>query len=171
MPPSPPRSLVRSAMPAVLIVLGQALTGLFFIADSFSDFVSPQRGDSNNRLEICVALALAAGIILGAIYLVRLAREARARTAVVALAKGALSDLIVQRFADWHLTASEADVALFALKGCSIQDIAELRSTAAGTVRAQLSQVYAKAGVSSQTMLMSLFLEDLMGEIALERGS
>jgi hypothetical protein len=29
-------------------------------------------------------------------------------------------------------------------------------------VRAQLSQVYAKAGVGSQAMLMSLFLEDLL---------
>ena len=71
---------------------------------------------------------------------------------------------LVDRFADWGLSSAEADVALFALKGCSIAQIAALRDAAQGTVRAQLSQVYAKAGVSSQPMLMSLFLDDLMSD-------
>ena len=52
--------------------------------------------------------------------------------------------------------------ALFALKGCDVAEIAQLRGAAQGTVRAQLSQVYAKAGVTSQAGLVSLFLEDLL---------
>lgn len=60
------------------------------------------------------------------------------------------------------LTAAECDVALFALKGCDAAEIARLRGAAQGTVRAQLSQVYAKAGVTSQAGLVSLFLEDLL---------
>jgi DNA-binding NarL/FixJ family response regulator len=53
-------------------------------------------------------------------------------------------------------------VALFALKGCETPEIAELRQVAEGTVRAQLTSIYAKAGVSSRHALSSLFLEDLI---------
>jgi len=51
---------------------------------------------------------------------------------------------------------------VFALKGCDVQEISVLRRAAAGTVRAQLTKVYAKAGVSSQSSLIALFLEELI---------
>ena len=73
-----------------------------------------------------------------------------------------MTDLIRLRFADWNLTPAEADVALFALKGCEIQDIATYRGAAQGTVRAQLARIYAKSGVRSQAALMALFLEELV---------
>ena len=72
-------------------------------------------------------------------------------------------DLICLRFEEWQLAAAKAAVALFALKGCDAPEIARLRGAASGTVRAQLSAVYAKAGVSSQAALVSLFIEDLLG--------
>lgn len=53
-------------------------------------------------------------------------------------------------------------MALFALNGCDIAEIARLRGAAAGTVRAQLTRVYAKAGVSSHSALVALFLDDLI---------
>ena len=53
-------------------------------------------------------------------------------------------------------------MALFALKGCDVAEIARLRGAAAGTIRSQLSQIYAKAGVSSQAMLVSVFIDDLL---------
>ena len=43
-------------------------------------------------------------------------------------------------------------------------EIAGLRGAQAGTVRVQLAKVYAKAGVTSRTQLLSVFIEDLMGE-------
>jgi len=101
--------------------------------------------------------AAAEVVLAGELY-----AEAKEREATLALARGALGELIRQRFADWKLTPGETEVALFALKGCAIAEIATLRGTSAGTVRSQLSQVYAKSGVSSQPMLMSLFLDDLL---------
>lgn len=169
-----PQSLIRplltSVLPAVLIVLAQSLACLFFIIDTLADEAEGAARGTGNALEIGVALALAAGVILGAIYLFHIVRELKMRAAVVALAKGALSRIIADRFADWELSAAEADVALFALKGCSVREIARLRSSAPGTVRAQLSQIYGKAGVSSQPMLMALFIEDLMSDVAPEVG-
>ena len=101
-------------------------------------------------------------LFIGAAHVRRLLAEARRREEALAVAKGALADHITARFADWGLTAAESDVALFALKGCDAAEIAALRGAAQGTVRAQLSQVYTKAGVTSQAGLVSLFLDDLL---------
>lgn len=153
----------RELLPVVVIVLVEGFACLFFVADALSE-ESGGSSSSGNALEIGVAFALVAGTLVGAAYLVHLVREMRVRAQVVAIASGALSRIIADRFLEWGLSAAESDVAMFALKGLSIAEIATLRSAAAGTVRAQLSQVYAKAGVSSQAMLMSLFLDDLMAQ-------
>jgi DNA-binding CsgD family transcriptional regulator len=65
-------------------------------------------------------------------------------------------------FTEWGLTAAERDVALFALKGMSIAEIAELRQTSQGTVKAQTNAIYRKAGVSGRPQLLSLFVDELM---------
>jgi DNA-binding NarL/FixJ family response regulator len=44
----------------------------------------------------------------------------------------------------------------------SIADIARLRQTSEGTVKAQSNAIYRKAGVNGRTQLLSLFIEDLM---------
>jgi DNA-binding CsgD family transcriptional regulator len=71
-------------------------------------------------------------------------------------------DIMAERFDEWGLTPAERDVALFAIKGLSIADIAQLRSTSEGTVKAQTAAIYRKAGVSGRSQLLSLFIEDLM---------
>ena len=101
-------------------------------------------------------------VVLGALQVRSLIVAARRDEAAVAVAQGALAELIRLRFAQWHLTAAEADVALFALKGCDIGEIAAMRGSAAGTVRAQLARVYAKASVDSQAGLIALFVEELI---------
>ena len=109
-----------------------------------------------------VLCVLVMGVFLGAWHMRLLLAEAQRREQALAVAQGALAQHIEARFADWGLTAAESDVALFALKGCDAAEIARLRGAAQGTVRAQLSQVYAKAGVTSQAGLVSLFLDDLL---------
>jgi DNA-binding CsgD family transcriptional regulator len=73
-------------------------------------------------------------------------------------------ELLADRFADWGLTPAERDVALFAIKGMSTAEIAALRNTSEGTVKAQTNAIYRKAGVTGRPQLLSLFIEDLMGE-------
>ena len=68
------------------------------------------------------------------------------------LARGAFAEIIATRFGQWGLTAAESEVALFTLKGCETAEIASLRGVAEGTVRAQLTSVYTKAGVSRRAM-------------------
>jgi DNA-binding NarL/FixJ family response regulator len=53
-------------------------------------------------------------------------------------------------------------VALFAIKGLSTPEIAQLRQTSEGTVKAQTAAIYRKAGVTGRPQLLSLFIEDMM---------
>ncbi|MFY7746023.1 MAG: helix-turn-helix transcriptional regulator [Erythrobacter sp.] len=155
------RSTERKATGISVLVALQALACAFFVADLLGDIARDGLG-VHLVIEGLAAIALLIAVLLGALQVRGLIAAARRDEAAVAAAQGAMADLIRLRFEEWQLTAAEADVALFALKGCDIAGIAALRGSAAGTVRAQLARVYAKAGVESQSGLIALFLEDLI---------
>ncbi len=155
------RTRERKATGISILVALQALACAFFLADLAGDVLAEGIG-LHLAIEAMAAVALLAAVVLGALQVRGLLAAARRDEAAVAAAQGALAELIRLRFEEWQLTAAEADVALFALKGCDIGEIAGLRGSAAGTVRAQLARVYAKAGVDSQSGLIALFLEDLI---------
>lgn len=148
--------------PAVSFVVAvQAVAAVFFIGDALADIRNA--GPSPHIvIEAIIALALLGGVAVGALLVRRMWTDGRRRQAALAVAAGALSEVAAQRFREWRLTPAEADVAVFALKGFDVAEIAVLRGSAAGTVRAQLARVYEKAGVNSRSALASLFLEDLM---------
>lgn len=146
------------------ILLLQAIAAVFFVVDGVEDQIAlAEQGFSfAAAMECLVALALLGGIVISWRYLARQTRELRWQKQSLDRAKGALADHIALRFREWNLTPGEGEVALFALKGCGVAEIARLRGAATGTIRSQLSQVYSKAGVASQAMLVSLFIEDLL---------
>ena len=78
------------------------------------------------------------------------------------LASGAFMDVVEERFSTWGLTPAERDVALFSIKGFSTAEIAGLRDTSEGTVKAQTNAIYRKAGVSGRSQLLGLFIEDMV---------
>ena len=47
-------------------------------------------------------------------------------------------------------------------QGRPVAEIAVLRQTSEGTVKAQTNAIYRKAGVSGRSQLLSVFIEDLM---------
>lgn len=155
------RSIERKATGISILVALQALACVFFIVDLVGDIVADGIG-LHLLIEGMAAIALLVAVMLGALQVRSLIAAARRDEVAVAAGQGALADLISLRFGEWQLTSAEADVALFALKGCDIAEIAALRGSAAGTVRAQLARVYAKAGVESQSGLIAQFLEELI---------
>jgi len=148
---------------AATIVL-QAIATVFFLADAVADIVTsnPASISLHQGMELLVAFSLVAGVLTGTWYMKTILADTRRYGEALAVARGALTEMIEHRFAVWKLTAAEQEVALFALKGCDVAEIARLRHSAAGTVRAQLSHIYAKVGVTGQAMLMSLFVEELL---------
>lgn len=102
--------------------------------------------------------------MLGAWQAKRMIEQARRDAETLLIARGEVADLLGMRFQQWRLSEAEAEVALFALKGCEVAEIATLRNVAEGTVRAQLTSIYSKSGVSSRHGLLGLFFEDLIEE-------
>lgn len=159
------RLMSRRVIVPLAIVALQAIAATYFVVDGIDEVLAEARQGISfgTVMELVVALALLAGIGLGLRHIVNSNRELVRMDRALAGAQGALAEHITLRFQQWRLTPGEAEVALFALKGYEIGEIARLRGAAGGTVRSQLSQVYAKAGVTSQAMLVSLFIEDLLG--------
>ena len=160
--------IANAASRPVLLSLGslavQAVAALYFVVDGIDDVLNQLRSGVSFELvmECIVALALLLAVIVGAHQLRQSVREASKQEAALQVARGSMAELLNVRFEQWGLSRSEAEVALFALKGCTIGEIARMRNSAEGTVRSQLSQVYAKAEVTSQPMLIAHFIEELV---------
>jgi DNA-binding CsgD family transcriptional regulator len=151
---------------AILIV--QVACAVFFVSDILSSVIglrsTPISWQLRELIEIGAAVGLVLGGILGSLALRRAHAARDAAEEKLRLASGAFMELLAERFAEWGLTPAERDVALFAIKGMSTAEIAALRNTSEGTVKAQTNAIYRKAGVSGRPQLLSLFIEDLMGE-------
>lgn len=158
------RGWARSGGRAILLagyLVFQSVAAIFFVGDAVLDFAS-HAFSAHMVIEAIIAGVLVVGVVLGALEMRRVIERAERGEAAVAAASGALGELIEVTFEDWGLTAAESEVALLTLKGFDVSEIARIRGSAAGTVRAQLTRVYSKAGVSSRAQFMSLFLEDLL---------
>lgn len=151
-----------------LLFLAQALCAILFVSDIFSSVIgfasAPMSWKMRELLEISAALGLIAGAVLGGLAMRRAVKDRNHAQERLRRASGAFLDLLQERFVEWRLTPAEKDVALFAIKGMSTAEIAVLRSTSEGTVKAQTNAIYRKAGVTGRPQLLSLFIDDMMRE-------
>jgi DNA-binding CsgD family transcriptional regulator len=142
------------------------LCAVFFVWDILSSVLNLRQQPINWQLrefiEMGAALGLILGLVLGAVALHRVTKERNSANESLRRTSAVFMELLEERFAEWGLTKAEKDVALFAIKGLSLAEIAALRSTSEGTVKAQTNAIYRKAGVSGRPQLLSLFIEDLM---------
>ena len=136
-----------------LLMLVQGFCAVFFLGDLASDIRDgggTALADWHIWLEMLANLGLWAGIAIEAQVLLRLLRRQAHAERALSAASGALHEIMEGWFADWRLTPSEADVATFTIKGCSIAEIAALRGSAEATVKTHLNAIYRKAGVSGR---------------------
>jgi DNA-binding CsgD family transcriptional regulator len=151
-----------------LLLLTQLVCAFFFVGQTLMTMLNIQHNpiswELHEVLEVAAALGLVFGAVLGGVVLRRSLRRQKRAEEQLRQVSGAFMELMHSRFADWGLTSAERDVALFAIKGMSTQEIATLRGTAGGTVKAQTNAIYRKAGVTGRSQLLSLFIEDLMEE-------
>lgn len=151
-----------------MLIAFQAICAVFFLFNILSSWLNLPVVLSNWQvieiIEICAALGLLVGVGVTARLLVLSIRARRVAEANLRLASGAFMTVLNERFDDWGLTPAERDVALFTVKGATLSDIAVMRNTSEGTVKAQSTAIYRKAGVNSRAQLLSLFIDDLMGD-------
>jgi DNA-binding CsgD family transcriptional regulator len=155
----------RGRQPAALaiFILIQAIAVVYFVGDAMGDLMSDPAG-SHSYFEAFVALALMLGMLFGMVALRRTLDRMREQEQTIAIASGALAEVIAAQFSDWGLTPAERDVGLLALKGLDVAEIAVMRGAAQGTVRAQLTRIYAKAEVTGRAQFAAYFVEDLLGQ-------
>jgi DNA-binding CsgD family transcriptional regulator len=161
------------ALSGLLVI--QAVCALFFLADVTADLVGFDvltEGLAHNTLEVTAVGALILGILLTTLEIRRIRTRQRRVEAQLKVASGAFLELLDEHFDGWGLTPSEREVALLSIKGLSIAEIAEVRQTKEGTVKAQSNAIYSKAGVSGRPQLLSLFIEELISdELVPPRGA
>lgn len=150
----------------LLVLLAQLVSAFFFVADIASSYIgfwtTPLSWEMREFLEIGASIGLTLGVGLGAYSLWQAHRDRSIAQERLRRASGAFMNLLDERFVEWGLTPAEKDVALFAIKGLATAEIAVLRATSEGTVKAQTNAIYRKAGVTGRSQLLSLFIEDLM---------
>lgn len=141
----------------------QSLAAVFFVSDTIRDLVTDPLS-AHALLETLVTVALVCGIGLSVWQLRRTLDQMRHQERALETARGELSQVIRTQFEQWQLTPAEKDVGLMALKGLDVAEIAGIRGAAQGTVRAQLTRIYAKAGVTGRAQFAAWFVEDLLAE-------
>lgn len=122
-------------------------------------------------IQIGAAFGLVMGVGVTGWLVLRTLRARRKAEESLRLARGIFADMLDERFSGWRLTPAERDVALFLVKGMTTAEIAALRQTSEGTVKAQTAAIYRKAGVKGRTHLLSLFIEDLMDDTVFARAA
>jgi DNA-binding CsgD family transcriptional regulator len=150
------------------IALVQVACAVFFVSDIILTILdarsAPISWQTRELLEIGAAVGLFAGMLLGWLALRRAIFRRDEAELRLRRASSAFLDVVNEQFTEWGLTPAERDVAMFAIKGLSTSEIAELRKTSEGTIKAQTNAIYRKAGVTGRPQLLSLFVEDLMSE-------
>ena len=144
----------------------QASCSAYFLLDIVLDFWPNSTFflAESDLVELFVTVALISGLAFTTVELRKmLSRQAKLEDQMK-VASGAFGEVLEARFQAWSLTQAERDVAILAIKGYAIAEIAEIRATKQGTIKAQCASIYRKAGVSGRLQLLSLFVDDLLAD-------
>lgn len=144
------------------LIAFQLLCSAFFVVDIVEDFAEGGVTLAHMLPELGATLGLFVGLVFEVRLLLDLLRRQAVMERSLGVAAGALGALMEAYFREWGLTPSEADVAAFTIKGCSIAEIAAMRGSAEGTVKTHLNAIYRKAGVQGRGQLVSVLIEDLL---------
>lgn len=155
---------MKTRLPALImgLIVAQVLCALVFFVDVMKDVSSLGGPDWGLIPEALASLALFVGIAFEAVSLVYLLRRKASLERSVGLASSALQGVIDSHFDEWKLTASERDVAALMVKGLSISEIAGVRGSAEGTVKAHLNAIYRKANARNRAEVLSIIMDTLI---------
>ncbi|MEZ5824125.1 MAG: LuxR C-terminal-related transcriptional regulator [Geminicoccaceae bacterium] len=150
----------------IALVVVQTLTSVFFIADVFGDLGEYGREPTSGVHLVIEAIAVAglvAAIALECAFIRHLLNRKARLESSLQTAQSAVHDVIESHFERWKLTPAERDVASLLVKGLNTAEIANIRGSAEGTVKAQLNAIYRKSDARSRTDLLSHIIDGLMG--------
>lgn len=161
---------MKTGLPALILglIAAQLICAVIFLVDVLADFSAVTAMDWHLVPEAMASLALFVGIGFEAVYLVHLLQRKASLERSVGMASAALQTVIESHFDEWKLTASERDVAALMVKGLSISEIATVRGSAEGTVKAHLNAIYRKANARNRAEVLSHIMDTLIDKPLLE---
>lgn len=160
----------RRRLAITVFTFTQLCAAAFFSSDAVSDLLSA-RVVLHTIAESLIALGLLFGSFYGIAELRRSHALLHRHEDALAAARGALSEVIAAKFDVWGLSPAEREIGMLALKGLDTAEIATLRGSAQGTVRAQMTSIYAKSGTSGRAQFVAVCVADLLAGEAAEPGT
>lgn len=152
----------------------QVLSGVFFLGELWSEVLglrtTPIPFELQEMIQVLASVGLVFGIVATALFTRAMQRRLASARRQMDAASGQFQDHLARLFEDWGLSASEADVAIYAMKGFSNAEVAALRGTSASTVKSQLNAVYRKSGMSNRQQLIAFLVEELLSGVAVGQG-
>lgn len=148
------------------LVIVQAGCGAYFLWEIIASVLGlptlSLRWNVSELVDIGASLGLVLGAGMGIALATAASRELRRADSARRLTAGEFTAVVQDYLDRLELTPAESEVAWFLLKGMSLTEIAELRNTREGTVKAQCTAIYRKAGVNGKSQLFSLLVEDVL---------
>lgn len=160
-----------SAKYSILLITVQGLCAAVFVSDAISDIAYRSEHDWHLLVEIIASIALMLAIILETGNLFGILQRKANLERTLKNASMAVHLVIDSKFSDWSFSPSERDVAGLVVKGLSIAEIAKVRGTAEGTVKAQLNSIYRKSGARNRSDLMSQILDAMIDRPLLDEAA
>jgi len=124
-------------------------------------------------IQLLASAGMFVGIVGAGIYMLylhwsqkRIARLDRQ----IDVVSGNFQDHIQAHFDNWHLSRSESEIAVYAMKGFSNGEIADLRGTTATTVKSQMNAIYRKSNFTNRQQLISFLVEELLQGVQAARA-
>lgn len=155
---------------AFAIIFLQILCAGFFLVDITIELLhlrsTPQSWTAHEFMEVAAVLGSLFGILCAYLVWMLLKQRIDEMEKLTNFLSGNFSHYIEEEFRRWALSDSEESVAWGVMKGYSNKEIAEMRGTSEGTVKAQTAAVFKKAGVNNRQQFISNFIEDLIARNA-----
>jgi DNA-binding CsgD family transcriptional regulator len=148
------------------------LATLFFSWELWSDVFGLRTTPIPWELSEFIQTFASIGLILGTgtgLYFLR-ASELRIDRlgSQMQAATGNYQSHLEKLFKGWDLSGAERAVAVYAMKGFSNAEIADLRQTSVATIKSQMNAIFRKAGLDNRQQLIAYLVEELLSGVALQ---
>ncbi len=148
----------------------QLLGALVFVGQLWSEILglrtTPIPWVLQEYIELLASIGLVIGVVVSGLFLHRSLRAMRSMRRQIDVASGNFEAHLINSFNEWSLSPSEQQVAIYAMKGFSNAEVAQLRGTTAATVKSQLNAIYRKSGFANRQQLISFLVEELMAGVS-----
>ena len=145
----------------------QTVSALFFVGELWSEVLGlrtwPTPWAWQETIQILASAGLLVGVVVSGVFIKRSLGRLDHLGRQIDVLMGNYHHHLIEQFAAWGLSPSEEAVAIYAIKGFSNAEIADLRNTSIATVKSQMNSIFRKAGLSSRQQLISFLVEEFIG--------